>query len=116
LDTGVCALETKKFNEEAAKLPDKIQLITISEDLPFAQKRFCSAEKIGTVKVVSDTVSREFGRKYGLLIKGMSLLARTVIVVGPDGKVTYVQVVPDLATEPDYAKALAAAKAAAGTP
>jgi thiol peroxidase len=111
LDTPVCSLQTKRFNDEAGKLPN-VQVITISEDLPFAQKRFCDAEKIGTM-VLSDTVAREFGLKYGLLIKGMSLLARCVIVVGADGVVKYVDLVPEITQHPDYDKALEAARQAA---
>ncbi|MFA6093329.1 MAG: thiol peroxidase [Elusimicrobiota bacterium] len=111
LDTPVCALQTKRFNEEAAKLKD-VQLITISEDLPFAQKRFCQAEKIGTIRVVSDTIEREFGLKYGLLIKGLSLLARCVIVIGKDGKVRYMDLVKEVTEHPDYEKALEAARKA----
>ena len=110
LDTPVCSLQTKRFNDEAAKLPANVQVITISEDLPFAQKRFCEAEKVGTIKVLSDTVEREFGMKYGLLIKGMSLLARAVIVVGKDGVIKYMELVPEITQHPNYDKALAAAK------
>ena len=113
LDTKVCSIQTRRFNKEAAALGKDIQIVTLSEDLPFAQKRFCSAEKIGSMLVLSDTVEREYGLKYGLLMKGRSLLARAVIVVGKDGKVVYEEIVPDLSHEPDYDKALAAAKAAA---
>ena len=113
LDTPVCALQTKRFNDEAAKLAPSVQVLTISEDLPFAQKRFCEAEKVGTIKVVSDTVEREFGLKYGLLIKGMSLLARCVIVVGKDGAIKYMELVPEITQHPNYDKALEAARAAA---
>jgi thiol peroxidase len=113
LDTKVCSIQTRRFNQEAAKLGAAIQIVTLSEDLPFAQKRFCSAEKIDGMKVLSDTVEREYGYKYGLLIKGRSLLARAVIVVGKDGKVVYEEIVSEMAHEPDYDKALTAAKAAA---
>lgn len=112
LDTRVCSLETRRFNEEASKVP-QVRILTISEDLPFAQKRFCDANKIGSIQVVSDTVSREFGRKYGILIKGRSLLSRAVFVVGKDGRIVYEELVPELSHQPDYAKILAAAKAAA---
>ena len=112
LDTKVCSIQTRRFNKEASALGKDVQIVTLSEDLPFAQKRFCSAEKIGSMLVLSDTVEREYGLKYGLLIKGRSLLARAVIVVGKDGKVAYEEIVPDLSHEPDYDKALAAAKAA----
>ncbi len=114
LDTGVCAAQTRRFNEEAARLGNGVQVITISEDLPFAQKRFCEAEKIGNLLVLSDTVDREFGKKYGLLIKGMSLLARAIIVVDPQGRVAYQEVVSEVTSHPDYDAALAAARKAAG--
>jgi thiol peroxidase len=113
LDTKVCSIQTRRFNKEAQALGKDIQIVTLSEDLPFAQKRFCSAEKIGGMLVLSDTVDREYGLKYGLLMKGRSLLARAVLVVGKDGKVAYEEIVPELSHEPDYDKALAAAKAAA---
>ena len=113
LDTKVCSIQTRRFNKEASALGKGIQVVTLSEDLPFAQKRFCSAEKIGSMIVLSDTVEREYGLKYGLLIQGRSLLARAVIVVGKDGKIAYEEIVSEMAHEPDYDKALAAAKAAA---
>ena len=113
LDTKVCSIQTRRFNKEAAALGKNIQIVTLSEDLPFAQKRFCSAEKIDSILVLSDTVEREYGLKYGLLMKGRSLLARAVIVVGKDGKIAYEEIVSDLSHEPDYDKALAAAKTAA---
>ncbi len=71
LDTGVCSIQTKRFNEEAAKLPSNITLLTISNDLPFAQKRFCKVEGVDQIKVLSDSVWRNFGENYGLIIKGM---------------------------------------------
>ena len=113
LDTKVCSIQTRRFNKEAGALGKDIQIVTLSEDLPFAQKRFCSAEKIGSMLVLSDTVEREYGLKYGLLMKGRSLLARAVLVVGKDGKVAYEEIVSDQSHEPDYDKALAAAKAVA---
>ena len=112
LDTGVCSLQTKRFNEEAAKLPKDVQVITISMDLPFAQKRFCEAEKVKNIPVLSDTVWRELGQNYGVVIKDMGLLARSIFVVGKDGRITYAQVVPELTNHPDYDAALAAARAA----
>ena len=114
LDTGVCSLQTKRFNEEAAKLPKDVQVITISVDLPFAQKRFCEAEKVNDILVLSDSVWREFGLGFGVLIKDMGLLARSIFIVGKDGRITYVQVVPELTNHPDYDAALAAARKAAG--
>jgi thiol peroxidase len=113
LDTKVCSIQTRRFNKETQALGKDIQIVTLSEDLPFAQTRFCSAEKIGSMLVLSDTVDREYGLKYGLLMKGRSLLARAVIVVGKDGKVAYEEIVSEQSHEPDYDKALAAAKVAA---
>ena len=113
LDTGVCSLETKRFNEEAAKLPSDVAVLTVSQDLPFAQKRFCGAEKITNVKVLSDHVGRSFGLGWGVLVKETSLLARAVWVVDRDGKVVYTEVVPELGQQPNYEAALAAARQAA---
>ena len=113
LDTGLCALQTKRFNEEAANLPSNVVILTISEDLPFAQKRFCEAEKVDRIKVLSDSVWREFGAKYGILIENMGLLARSVWIVGRDGKVARRQIVSEMSTHPDYDAALKAAREAA---
>ncbi len=113
LDTPVCSVQTKRFNAEASKLADEITVLTISEDLPFAQKRFCSSEKIEGHQVLSDHVYRQFGQRYGLFIKDMMLLARAVFVVGKDGIISYRQIVGELSEEPNYESALAAAKAAA---
>ncbi len=112
LDTPVCSLQTKRFNEEAAKLPKNVAVLTVSQDLPFAQSRFCAAEKVGGIKVLSDHVSRSFGLGWGVLIKENGLLARSVWVVGRDGKIAYVQTVPELTHEPDYSAALTAARRA----
>jgi len=113
LDTGVCAAQTKRFNDELARLPSDLVVITVSMDLPFAQKRFCEAEKVEGLVMTSDHVWREFGLAYGVLIKDLGLLARSIFVVGKDGKLLYKQVVPELTDHPDYDAALAAAKAAA---
>jgi len=113
LDTGVCAMQTKRFNDEVDKLPENVTVLTVSQDLPFAQKRFCESEKIAKVRVLSDHVWREFGLGYGVLIKDMGLLARAVFVVGADGRVAYCQIVPEVTTHPDYDAALAAVHAAA---
>jgi thiol peroxidase len=114
LDTGLCQIQTKRFNEEAAKLPAGVAVLTVSQDLPFAQKRFCEAEKVGRVRVLSDHVSRSFGLGWGLLIKENGLLTRAVAVVGRDGRLAYLQIVPDTSQPPDYDAALAAARGAAG--
>ncbi|MBM4149223.1 MAG: thiol peroxidase [Lentisphaerae bacterium] len=111
LDTSVCALQTKRFNAEIGKLKG-LSAITVSTDLPFAQKRFCAAEKISGIRVLSDCVWREFGMNYGLLLKGMGLLARAVIVIGRDGRVSYCEIVGEISQHPDYDAALRAAGAA----
>jgi thioredoxin-dependent peroxiredoxin len=112
LDTGVCSIQTKRFNEEAASLPSNVVVLTISEDLPFAQKRFCQTEKVNRIQVLSDSVWREFGARYGILIENMGLLARSVWVVRKDGSVGYRQLVSEIGTEPDYAAALRAVREA----
>ncbi|MBA4386966.1 MAG: thiol peroxidase [Verrucomicrobia bacterium] len=110
LDTGVCSLQTKRFNEEAAKLPANVVIITISMDLPFAQKRFCEAEKVDRIKVLSDFVWREFGVKYGIIIKDLGLLARSIWIIKPDGTIGYREQVKELSTHPDYDTALKTAR------
>ena len=112
LDTGICSLQTKRFNEEIAKLPDNVQAMTPSADLPFAQKRFCEAENVDKIQVLSDSVWRDFGLKFGLLIENKGLLARSVMVINSDGKIVYFEIVPEVASHPDYEKALAAVRAA----
>ncbi len=106
LDTGVCSMQTKRFNEEAEKLPENITVLVISNDLPFAQKRFCDAEKVDTVRVLSDSVWREFGANYGLLIKDMGLLTRAIFVIDEQGKIVYKEIVANISQHPDYDKAL----------
>lgn len=108
IDTGICSLQTKRFNDEVAKLPADVVLLTISTDLPFAQKRFCQQEQVEAMAVLSDAVWRDFGSNYGLLIKDMGLLARSIIIIDNQGVVAYQQMVPELAQEPDYEAALAA--------
>lgn len=113
LDTGVCAIQTKRFNEEAAKLPKNITLLTISNDLPFAQKRFCKVENVDQIKVLSDAVWRNFGENYGLIIKDMGLLTRAIFIINSQGKVKYKELVANISQHPDYASALNAVKAIA---
>ena len=110
LDTGVCDAMTRRFNEEAAKLGDDVKVLTVSMDLPFAQARWCGAAGIENVTTVSDYQTADFGQKYGLLIKELRLLARAVLVIDKSGVVRYVQLVPEIATEPDYDAALKAVK------
>lgn len=110
LDTPVCATQTKRFNEEAAKLGDDVVLYTVSVDLPMAQGRFCGAENTDQIVPVSDYKHRSFGEHYGVLIKELMLLARSVFVVDPDDRIKYIEIVKEVADYPDYDKALAAAK------
>lgn len=108
LDTGVCALQTKRFNKEVANFDSNVVMLTISEDLPFAQKRFCKVENVNKIKVLSDSVWRDFAKQYGLLIPNMGLLARAIFIVDADGKIQYRELVADVAHHPDYDQALAA--------
>ena len=108
IDTGICSLQTKRFNAEVANLPQDVVLLTISTDLPFAQKRYCQQEQIDKLPVLSDAVWRDFGSNYGLLIKDMGILTRAVLIIDKSGKLAYQQLVPELAQEPDYDAALAA--------
>lgn len=110
VDTSVCSLQNKRFNKEAAALGDQVVVISISVDLPFAQKRFCAAEGIDRVHVLSDYKERDFGMKYGFVIEELCLLARGVVVVDQHDVIRYIEYVPEIATEPDYAKALDVAK------
>jgi thioredoxin-dependent peroxiredoxin len=110
LDTPVCSMETARFNDEAAKLGAEIAILTISMDLPFAQKRWCGAQGVERVKTYSDHRDAAFGLAYGMLIKELRLLARAVFVVDRQGTVQYVQLVKEVANEPDYAPVLEAAR------
>jgi thiol peroxidase len=109
LDTPVCDLQTKRFDKEAEKLPPSVEVITISMDLPFAQKRFCNANSI-KVKVFSDFNTASFGENYGVLVKELRLLTRAIFVVGSDDKIKYIEIVPEITNHPNYDKALAAVK------
>lgn len=111
LDTGICQLQTKRFNTELAALGDKINAVTVSRDLPFAMNRFCGAEDIKSMKVGSDYQSGEFGSKFGLTIDELKLLARAVYVLDANGKVVYAEIVPEVVQEPNYGPALEALKA-----
>ena len=110
LDTPTCAIETRRFNEEAAGLGDDVAVLTVSMDLPFAQKRWCGAEGIDKVITASDYRERELGNKYGILIKELKLLARTIFVIDKNGVIQYVQLVKEVSSEPDYAAVIAAVK------
>jgi len=110
LDTPVCDMETRRFNQEAANLGPEVAILTISMDLPFAQKRWCGAAGIDRVITLSDHLAAEFGQKYGVLIKELRLLARAVFVVDRQGVIRYVQLVPEIAREPDYGAIIDAVK------
>lgn len=112
LDTPVCHAETKKFNEQAASLPN-VEILVVSMDLPFAQKRWCGAEGVDKVKTLSAHRCTKFGEDYGVLIKGGPLdrcLARAIFVVDPAGNLKHVEYVKEIAEHPNYDAALAAAK------
>jgi len=112
LDTPVCDLETKRFNEEASKLPN-VEIVCVSMDLPFAQKRWCAASNVDKVVTASDHREGSFGRNYGVLISGGPLdrvLARAVFVIRPDNKLKHVEYVSDITQHPNYDAALAAAR------
>ena len=102
LDTPVCDTETRKFNEEAGKLGDKIQILTISMDLPFAQKRWCGAAGISKIQTLSDHRDAQFGLAYGVLIKELRLLARAVFLVDQKIDLRYTQLVKEITNEPNY--------------
>ena len=110
LDTPVCDMETRRFNTEAASLSDDIVILTVSTDLPFAQKRWCGAAGVDKVVTLSDHRDVSFGQAYGVLIKELRLLARTVFVVGRDGVVKYKELVKEVSEEPNYEAALEAAR------
>lgn len=114
LDTGVCQIQTKKFNQELAALGDRVHAITVSVDLPFAQNRFCGAEGITSLRSASDYFDRNFGRGFGLLIEELQLLARAVVVLDAAGTVVYAETVPEVTQEPNYDAALAALKKLVG--
>lgn len=110
LDTPVCDTEVRRFNQEAAALGPQVQILCISADLPFAQARWCGAAGIKAVRTLSDHRDVAFGRAYGVLIPDWRLLARAIFVTDTASVVRYVQLVPEIAQEPDYAAALAAVK------
>jgi thiol peroxidase len=110
LDTPVCDFETRRFNEEATGLGPAVNILTLSMDLPFAQKRWCGAAGVENLKTYSDHRAAAFGLAYGVLIKELRLLARAVFVVDQGGLVQHAQLVPELANEPDYEAVLQAVR------
>ncbi|MFC1570675.1 thiol peroxidase [Candidatus Omnitrophota bacterium] len=114
LDTPICDLEIKRFNDEAAQVDKDVVIIFISMDLPFAQKRFCQAYNIKKVETLSDHREGDFGLKYGVLIKELRLLSRAIFIIDKDDEVKYVEYVKEVASQPDYESALKGLKAVAG--
>jgi thioredoxin-dependent peroxiredoxin len=112
IDTPVCDAETRRFNEEASKLPGDVQILTISMDLPFAQARWCGAAGVDKVTTISDWRAAEFGQKYGALIKELHLLARAVFVIDKNDNVVYSEYVKEVANQPNFEAALEAARKA----
>ena len=111
LDTPVCDMQTKRFNEEASKLPSNVIVLTVSTDLPFAQARWCGAAGAKNVQTLLDHRDTSFGKSYGVLIKELRLLSRAIFIVGADDKIQYAEYVKEITTHPDYDKALNALKA-----
>lgn len=111
IDTGICALQNRKFNEIASLLSDDVVVLSISCDLPFAQSRFCAAEGLKKVITLSDYKDLDFGLKYGFLIEELRLLARGTVIIDKNDVVSFVEYVPEVGQEPDYDAALKAIKA-----
>jgi thiol peroxidase len=110
LDTGTCDVETRRFNQEIGKLGGDVAGITVSMDLPFAQKRWCGAAGVETVKTFSDHRTAAFGEAWGVLMKELRLLARAVFVVDREGDIRYIELLSEVGDEPDYDAALGAVK------
>lgn len=108
LDTQVCELQTTRFNQEASGL--RARVLTISMDLPFAQSRFCDTFNIENLILLSDYKDREFSNAYGLYIKEIGLIARSIFIIDRDGRIAYREIVKDIASQPDYDRAIAEAK------
>lgn len=106
LDTPVCDLQTKRFNQEASRMGDDVVVLTVSMDLPFAQARWCGATGSKNVRTLSDYQDASFGRGFGVLLEGLRLLARAVFVIDAKGVIRYKQIVSEITHEPDYEKVL----------
>lgn len=111
VDTSVCEFQTTHFNQEATNLSDKVFIVTISVDLPFAQKRFCGAHGIENIAVVSDHRALDFGQKYGFILDEVRLLERGVVIIDQNREVKYVEYLEEVANHPNYEAALDAVKA-----
>ncbi len=106
LDTPVCDMQARRFNQEASKLPDSVAVLNISMDLPFAISRFCTTAGIDKIKAYSDHRNASFGNAYGVLIKELRLLARSIFILDKDNVIRYVEIVPEVTSHPDYDRAL----------
>jgi thiol peroxidase len=106
IDTSVCSVQNHRFNKEASAFGDKVAFLAISNDLPFALKRFCGAEGITNLITLSDHRETDFGLKYGFLVKELRLLARGVVIIDKDDVIRYIEIVPEIAHEPNYDAAL----------
>lgn len=110
IDTEVCDLQTRRFNEEASKMGNSVRILTISCDLPFAQARWCGANGVSALETLSDHRDLSFGLSYGLDIKELRLLARAILVINKHGILVYQEVVPEITHEPNYKAALEAVR------
>ncbi len=110
LDTPVCDIQTRRFNQEAQRIGNDVRILTISMDLPFAQKRWCGAAGIENLETLSDHRDASFGKAFGVLINELRLLARSIFVIDKEGVIRYIEIVPELTHEPDYEAAINAAK------
>ncbi len=110
LDTPTCSLETARFNQEAGKLGEKIKILTVSKDLPFAQSRWCAAQGVKNLQTLSDYKNTSFSKDYGVLIEGLGLLARAVFIIDAQGIIRYIQFVEEVSNEPDYESVLSKVK------
>ena len=102
VDTPVCAIQTKRFNQEAGKLSPEVKILTVSVDLPFAQKRFCAAEGVENIEMASDFKYHRFGESFGVELPDLGLLARAIFISDKAGKIIHVEYVSEIADEPDY--------------
>src|SRR4030065_2078905 len=114
LDTQVWDMQARRFNQETAQLPDDVVILNITMDLPFAISRFCTTAGIDKIKALSDHRDASFGNLYGVLIKELRLLARSIFIIDKDDVIRYIEIVPELSKEPDYERALEALKKITG--
>ena len=106
LDTPTCSIETARFNQEAGKLGDRVKILTVSRDLPFAQSRWCAAQGVKNLQTLSDYKNTSFSKDYGVFIEGLCLLARAVFIIDAQGVIRYIQFVEEVSNEPDYGAVL----------